>query len=113
MAARYIHALLTLGLLMAAPAICAEPEFVIQIRDHRFVPAELNIPTGVQVRIILDNQDDTPEEFDSYQLNREKHVPPKSRLTLFVGPLGPGRYLFECENSGNAGGPAIGILVVR
>ena len=113
MAARYIHFVSTLGLLMTAPAICAEPEFVIQIRDHRFVPAELTIPTGMKVRIILDNQDDMPEEVESHQLNREKRVPARSRLTLFVGPLVPGRYLFESENAANAGGPAMGTLVVR
>lgn len=113
MDARYIHIVSTLGLLMTAPAICAEPEFVFQITDHRFVPAELTIPTGMKVRIIIDNQDDTPEEFDGHQLNREKHVPPKSRLNLFIGPLNPGRYLFEGENREKAGAPANGVLVVR
>jgi len=75
--------------------------------------AELNIPSGVKVRIILDNQDDTPEEFDSHALNREKHVPPKSRVTLFIGPLDPGRYLFEGETSESRGNAALGVLVVQ
>ena len=89
-----------------------EPEYVIKIAHHQFVPAELHIPTGVKVRIILDNQDDTAEEFDSHSLNREKHVPPKSQATIFIGPLAPGRYIYEGESE-VAGGPALGVIVVE
>ena len=40
------------------------------------------------------SQDATAEEFESYELNREKVVPPKGQVTIFVGPLEPGRYPF-------------------
>jgi hypothetical protein len=89
-----------------------EPEYVIRISHHQFVPAELHIPTGIKVRIILDNQDDAAEEFDSHSLNREKHVPPNSRATIFIGPLAPGRYIYEGESE-VAGGPALGVIVVE
>ena len=88
-----------------------EPEYVIRIVHHQFVPAELHIPTGIKVRIVLDNQDDTGEEFDSHSLNREKHVPPKSQATIFIGPLAPGRYVYESESE-VAGGAALGVIVV-
>ena len=101
------------GLLTAASAISAEPEFVIQIKNHQFLPAELHIPSGVKVRIIVDNQQDIAEEFDSHSLNREKHIPANSQVTIFIGPLDPGRYLYEGENDGAPGGAALGVVVVQ
>src|SRR5271166_128321 len=92
------------------PAMSAEPEFVIQIKNHQFIPAELIIPAGVKVQIVLDNQDDTPEEFESYSLNREKHVPPKSRVTLFIGPLAAGRYVYQGEDRANGAAAALGVI---
>jgi len=89
-----------------------EPEYIITISHHQFVPPELHIPTGIKVRIVLDNQDDAAEEFDSHSLNREKHVPPKSQATIFIGPLAPGRYVYEGESE-VAGGPALGVIVVE
>ncbi len=103
-----------LGLLVVAmvPAISAEPEYVIQIKNHRFIPAELRIPVGEKVQIVVDNQDDTPEEFESYSLNREKHVPPKSRVTLFIGPLAAGRYVYQGEDRTD-GVMALGVIEAR
>ena len=105
---------IVLALLIAAlaPAISAEPEFLIVIKNHQFIPAELRIPAGVKVQIVVDNQDDAPEEFESYSLNREKHIPPKAKVTLFLGPLDPGRYPFEGESHGVAG-MAQGIVIVK
>ena len=102
---------MVLALVIAAitPAVSAEPEFVIQIKNHRFIPAELRIPAGVKVQIVIDNQDDTSEEFESYSLNREKHVPPKSRVTLFVGPLDAGRYVYQGEDRTD-GAMALGVI---
>src|SRR6516162_11125234 len=95
----------------AAPSFAGtEPEYVIKILHHQFVPAELHIPQGIKVRIVLDNQDDTAEEFDSHSLNREKHVQPKSQAVIFIGPLAPGRYVYEGE-SDVAGGAALGVIV--
>jgi hypothetical protein len=103
---------LALGILAITPAISAEPEFVIQIKNHQFIPAELRVPAGEKVQIIVDNQDDTPEEFESYSLNREKHVPPKSRITLFIGPLTPGRYVYQGEDRTD-GVMALGVIEAR
>ncbi len=63
-------------------------------------------------RIVLDNQDDTADEFDSHSLNREKHLAAKSQATIFIGPLAPGRYIYEGESE-VAGGPALGVIVVE
>jgi hypothetical protein len=98
---------------LAGAALAAEPEFILTIRDHRFHPSEIVIPADTKVRIVIDNKDPTPEEFDSHPLNREKHVGPNSRETIFIGPLAPGRYAFEGESRGDPPAADKGVLVVR
>jgi hypothetical protein len=85
--------------LSISPAIvlAADPEVMLTIRNHRFEPSELRVPAGKKVKIIIDNQDPTPEEFESHELNREKVIPAKSKVPVFVGPLKPGRYPFVGE----------------
>lgn len=86
--------LLALALSLPIAAIAADADFTLVIKDHRFQPAELTIPAGKKIKLIVDNQDPTPEEFESYQLNREKLVSGKSSTTVYIGPLEPGRYPF-------------------
>lgn len=76
----------------ATPA--AEPEIRLVLKDHRFAPTEVTVPAGQKVRLVVENLDATPEEFESYSLNREKVVPAGGEITVFVGPLKPGRYEF-------------------
>jgi hypothetical protein len=83
--------------LAAGPAFAADPEFTILLHEHQFTPSELKVPAGVKVKLIIDNQDATPEEFDSFALNREKIVFPNSKGIVFIGPLKPGRYEFMGE----------------
>jgi hypothetical protein len=110
---RLICAAISLGLLAGAQAGAAEPEFLIVIKDHAFAPSVLQIPANTKVRIVVDNRQDVPDEFESYSLNREKHIPPRSRVTLFVGPLEPGRYLYQGENDSPAREAPLGIIEVR
>jgi plastocyanin len=77
-----------------APLHAEEPTFRLAIRNHKFEPAELTIPAGQKIKLVLENQDATPEEFESYELNREKVVPANGSVVIFVGPLQPGRYPF-------------------
>jgi Cupredoxin-like domain len=72
-------------------------EYTVTIRNHRFVPAEITIPAKTKVKLIVINEDATPEEFESHELNREKIVAGKARITVFIGPLKPGRYPFFGE----------------
>jgi plastocyanin len=87
--------LLALGLMFPAAGVQAqEGDVRITIREHKFEPAEIKVPAGKKLKLVIDNQDATAEEFESYELNREKVVPPKGQVILFVGPLKPGRYPF-------------------
>jgi hypothetical protein len=91
-------AILIFGFVVSPAAIAADPvEFTLVIKNHRFVPVEIKVPAGQKIRLVVDNQDATPEEFESYSLNREKVVPGKSRIVVMVGPLKPGKYEFFGE----------------
>ena len=80
--------------LFAAAPHAEDGEIRLVIRDHKFEPAEITVPAGKKIKLVIDNQDTAPEDFESYDLNREKVIPAKSAVTLFVGPLNPGRYPF-------------------
>jgi hypothetical protein len=88
-----------LGLLLAAaavsvPARAADSEVDLVIRGHQFTPAEIRVPAGQRVKLLVHNQDPAPEEFESYSLNREKLVPAGAKVVIFIGPLKAGRYEF-------------------
>ena len=89
--------LLYLCLCLPLAAFAAENDYLLVIQDHRFQPAELVVPAGKKIKLSIENRDPTPEEFESHALNREKVVAGKSTITIFVGPLSPGRYPFFGE----------------
>lgn len=82
---------------LSLPLLAAVPEYSIRIKDHLFFPAELEVPAGTKVRLLVINEDSTPEEFESYELNREKVIPGGTRAVIFIGPLKPGTYPFFGE----------------
>lgn len=86
------------GLLLSFSALAAQPQEVrLVIRDHRFVPAEVTVPANTKLKLIVVNEDATPEEFESHELNREKIVTGRGTIQVYVGPLKPGRYPFFGE----------------
>lgn len=89
--------IITAALISAPAAIAADSAYTLVIQDHRFQPAELAVPTGQKIRLTVENRDSTPEEFESYDLNREKIIAGKSSTTIYIGPLAPGRYRFFGE----------------
>jgi|SRR5438105_12347119 len=94
---RHWLALSVAALAFAGAAQAAEPEVTLVIKDHRFEPAEVKVPANQRIKLIVHNQDATPEEFESHSLNREKVVPGGQKATIFIGPLKPGRYGFYGE----------------
>ena len=87
-------------------AVIEKKEFYeIVIKNHKFYPEETTIPAGQKVKLIIDNQDATPEEFESYDLNREKIISGNKKATIFIGPLKAGKYHFFGEfNKDSANG---------
>jgi plastocyanin len=92
-----IRLLPAVALALSLSAVAAEPELQLVIKDHRFEPAELKVPAGQRIKLVVHNQDATPEEFESHSLNREKVVPAGGKVTIYIGPLDRGRYTFFGE----------------
>ena len=89
-----MHKFLIALLLAPTVSAAADSEFRLAIREHRFEPAELRVPAGKRVRLTIVNQDAEAEEFESFELHREKLIPGNSSGTVYIGPLEPGRYPF-------------------
>jgi plastocyanin len=88
-------ALIVLGMVaFAAPAVAADPQVTIVLKDHAFTPSEVPVPAGVKVELLVQNQQATTAEFESHSLHREKIVQPGGQISVFVGPLDSGRYEF-------------------
>lgn len=92
-----MKSVLLLALLLPFASYADDEIFSLIIKDHRFQPTEISIPAGKKVKFLVENQDATPEEFESHSLNREKVIAGKSKATIYIGPLAPGRYSFEGE----------------
>ncbi len=69
----------------------------VTIKDHRFTPSEIHVPSGKAVRLDITNQDSTAEEFDSHSLAVEKVIGGGKSGTVRIRPLAPGRYPFVGE----------------
>ena len=104
-------AILAISLMLAANFAWAEGyDAKLVIRDHKFEPVELTVPAGQKIKLLVDNQDATPEEFESNELNREKIVTGKGTITVFLGPLDAGRYPFFGDFHQET---AQGVLIVK
>ena len=78
-------------------AFAQDADFAIAIKDHKFSPDRIEIPAGKKVKLVVDSQDATPEEFESNSMKIEKVIPGKSKATIYVGPLKAGEYKFVGE----------------
>ncbi len=87
---------LAAGLYATGPA-AADESYTLTIKDHRFEPAQLQVPAGKKLKLKVKNLDATPEEFESHDLKREKVIPGKSQALIPIGPLKPGTYRFVGE----------------
>jgi len=95
---RYV--LLCTALAMAAlsspssRAANADEPFVVTLKNHAFAPQVLTVPADRKIRVTIRNADQTPAEFESNSLNREKIVGPNAEITVFIGPLKAGSYAY-------------------
>ena len=102
---KFILSAFLLSTIIQGSSTRADEIYSIIIKDHKFDPAELTVPANVKVKVVVKNQDATAEEFESYDLNREKVVSGHSTITLYIGPLKPGTYKYFGEfHSGTAQG---------
>jgi high-affinity iron transporter len=84
-------AALVIGLIASGTQARAQDVVQPEFRQHRFVPNHLQVPANVKFQVMVKNNDDTADEFESVDLNREKLVAPGQTITVFLGPLTPWR----------------------
>ncbi len=88
---------LVLGVCVWLPVLClaqTQPANTIVIKNHQFIPPQLTIPANQKLRITVDNQDPTAEEFESFDLDREQVVKGNKKIIVYIGPLKPGTYKY-------------------
>lgn len=94
----FVKRIVCVALVLDAASVFAQtPEIEIEIREHLFYPSEVVLPAGQKIKLIIYNRDTTPEEFESYELNREKVIMGGGRGIVFIGPLKAGVYPFFGE----------------
>ena len=82
---------------LTSSAFAAGTEYKIVIKDHLFVPAIIEVPAGQKFELVVENQDATPEEFESHSLKREKIIAGGATARIKIGPLKAGEYKFFGE----------------
>lgn len=101
---------LCLALAVPCVALADAEEFTLVLKEHRFSPAELRVPAGKKIKLFVDNQDATAEEFESHELNREKIIPGNAKGHVYIGPLEPGRYPYFGDFNAQA---ARGVIIAE
>jgi len=85
---------------ISAPATRApadDPALTLELKDHKFQPANPTIPADTKVKLTVRNLDATPAEFESEDFDVEKVIPGNSEITVNIGPLKAGTYEFYDE----------------
>jgi plastocyanin len=81
-------------ILMASNTFAAEKEFLVQIKDHKFEPAQIEVPANEKFKLIVENLDATLEEFESNDLKKEKLISGGKKVSIIISPLKSGEYKF-------------------
>ena len=71
-----------------------EPIFTIEFKDGNIAPVRLEVPANRRFQLQLRNNGDTPAEFESNELRKEKVLAPRTTSTLVFRTLDPGEYPF-------------------
>jgi plastocyanin len=88
--------------LLAAPTFSQSPDnnneqIVLIIGNHVFTPSEIHVPAGRKIQLLVQNRDDTAEEFDSTSLKVEKVIAGRGEAVVRLRSLDPGTYPFVGE----------------
>ncbi len=74
-----------------------EPAFTITFKDGVISPLRIEVPANTRFQLELRNAGETPAEFESAELRKEKVLAPKSSSVLVFRTLDPGEYSF-CDD---------------
>ncbi len=89
-----LFAITALSFVLASQALSADAEYLVQIKDHKFSPEQIEIPANKNFKLVIENLDKTLEEFESDDLHKEKLVNAGKKVTIPVSALKAGEYKF-------------------
>ncbi|MBL4764582.1 MAG: cupredoxin domain-containing protein [Colwellia sp.] len=89
------------------------PEYHLALKNHLFYPAQIVIPANQKIKLVIHNHDNSVEEFDSFDLNREKVIFPQQKSTIFIGPLTVGEYNFFGEYHPNSARGKVIVIEIK
>lgn len=69
----------------------------VTIKNHKFIPDRIEVPSGKPFILMVKNDDPTPEEFESKVLHKEKVIPGNKSAKIKFNALKPGEYPFVGE----------------
>jgi hypothetical protein len=88
-----------LGLALAGAARAEDlATYAITLKNHRFTPTEIHVPTGKPFLVLVTNADNAPDEFEMLLPALEKVLMPGEQGLMRIKPLGPGRFPFFGES---------------
>jgi hypothetical protein len=71
-----------------------DPTFRIDFKDGAVTPRRLEVPANRRFSLELHNLGETPAEFESRELRKEKVLAPGTSSVLVIRTLDPGEYDF-------------------
>jgi hypothetical protein len=77
-------------------ALADEP-VVVHLKNHKFSPSTIKVKANKPSMILLYNDDDGADEFDSSSLKIERVVPGHAKANIRIRALAPGKYPFMGE----------------
>jgi hypothetical protein len=84
--------------LMPQEARCADANaatvFVIKAEGGRFQPSQLEVGANQPFKVQVTSAENSPIEFESFELRRERVVKPGETITVNMPALSPGTYKF-------------------
>lgn len=95
-----MNVLLAVGLsllcfsLPSVAEISARTIMSLTLNDSGFSPTELTAPAGKKLLIRMTNRSSRVAELESYDMKFEKIAPQGNTVSVFAGPLRPGKYRF-------------------
>lgn len=73
------------------------PVYTLRLKNHKFIPELIKVKANQKFKLIVINEDNTFEEFESNKMVVEKFINPKGKLNLILGPYKVGDYDFFGE----------------
>lgn len=96
-----VVSILTIGLATSALLTLTPPGFAddsampqLRFQHGNFSPATLTVAANKPFKVQVTNASDAAIEFESFELHRERVVPPGETITVHMPSLAPGNYQF-------------------